>query len=230
MSRSARIMALVLFFLLWGSAAAVHSFNPIYRGPNDFDPIPTISLEDFTGQTSPTAVPLEGIAAYEAGLALFSEERFYSAQKAFTASNYGDWEEWAALCIREKPETGEIWHDPDQTDGDTQLTIRAEQEDTDLFVRIYKEDSLISDVYIAGSDRVTIKLPGDTAYSIRNGVGRTWYGEKEAFGEEGSYEPVIFDGKGTEEILLKSGLAYELRINIGYRPDSEPETRDSFSN
>ena len=232
MTGNVRTLLFLLVFLLCGSATAVHSFNPIYSGPDNVDPVPTIGLMDFTDLTEPAAVPEPGMEGYSAGLALYFEERYYSAQKAFTESQYGDWEEWAALCQQAKPETGELWHDPDQTDGDTQLTIRAEQEDTDLFVRIYKEDSLISTVYIAGSGKVTVKLPGDAVYMIKDGVGRTWYGEKEAFGEEGTYETMTFDEKGTDGILLKSGYAYELKISVwgaGNRPDSKPESWESFS-
>ncbi len=231
MTRNICTSMLLLVFLLWGSAAAVHSFNPIYRGPDPVDSLSSISFQDFTDLPEPAAVPETGTEAYQAGLALFFEERFYSAEKAFTESRYDNWEEWASLCQQTKPETGELWHDPDQTDGNTQLTIRVEQGDTDLFARIYQEDNLISNVYIAGSDKVTIKLPGDAVYKIKDGVGRTWYGEKEAFGEEGTYEMLTFDEKGTEEVLLKSGFAYDLRIIVrgsGYPPDPEPEVWESF--
>lgn len=222
---------LLLVILLWDSPAAVHSFNPIYRDPDIANPAQSIGFLDFTDLTEPDAVSESGMESYSAGMALFFEERYYSAMKAFTESRYGDWEEWAALCQQTKPETGELWHDPDQTDEDTQLTIRVEQEDTDLLARIYKEDVLISSVYIAGTDRVTIKLPGDEVYRIRDGIGRTWYGEKEAFGEEGTYEAMIFDEKGTDEVLLKSGYAYELRFIVwgaGAPPGPEPKDWESF--
>ncbi len=198
-------------------------------------PVTGIDFRDFTDVTEPTAAPRVGQEGYDAGIAFFNEGKYYSAWKAFNESDYADWIVWAAKCPQPKPETGEVWHDPDQPGEDMLLTIRVEQDDTDMFFRLYRENALISNVYISGSDEVTVKLPGDARYTIKDGVGRDWYGEKETFGEYGSYETMIFYKPDyTESVFLRSGYQYTLTVNISTDVDSdgvdsEPETWENFT-
>ena len=103
-----------------------------------------------------------------------------------------------------------------------------------MLIRIYKNDAPVSYLFIAGSDTVTVRLPGNGYYVVKDGVGYDWYGIKEAFGREGSYETMTFDENGTESVYLKSNYAYTLSINVS-TPDpkgddvySEPENWDDF--
>ncbi len=211
-------------------------FNPVPNHPFGNMPAPTVDYRVFTNvsETGPTPEPRRGKEGYDEAMAYFSEGRYYSARKAFTESRYEDWQDWADKCPQPKPATGELWHDPALRLQDTELTIRVDQSSTDMFFRIYKEDSLISDVYITGSDEVTVFLPGNAYYTVKDGIGRTWYGEKEAFGKEGTYETMTFDGKGTERVFLESGYAYTLSINVtdtggGTDVDSRSESWENFS-
>ena len=198
-------------------------------------PVKTADYRDFTHVTESTAVPLTGKEGYDEAMAFFQEEKYYSAWKAFTDSQYEDWKEWADKCPQEKPATGETWHAPDQWLQDMELTIVVDQSpSSDMFFRIYKEGELVSNVYISGPDEVTVKLPGNADYTIKDGIGRTWYGEKEAFGKNGTYETMTFDDNGTETIYLKSGYAYTLSINVsestgGTDVDSKAESWENFS-
>ncbi|MBQ6509398.1 MAG: hypothetical protein IJI07_07985 [Flexilinea sp.] len=207
--------------------------NPV-TNPLD-KPVRTVDYRDFTYVTEITPTPKTGKEGYDEAMAFFREEKYYSAWKAFTDSQYEDWNDWADKCPQEKPDTGETWHDPDQWLQDMELTIRVDQSpSSDMFFRIYKEGRLISNVYISGSDEVTVKLPGNADYTIKDGIGRTWYGEKEAFGKTGSYETMTFDEKGTETVYLKSGYAYTLSINVsevtgGTDVDSKDESWENFS-
>ena len=170
---------------------------------------------------------------YEEAMALFNEEKYYSARQAFIESQYGDWEEMAAKCVRERPSAGELWHDPATKSKEISLTFRIDQpEDQSIFIRIFKYGKPVSNLFVPGPGNVTVKLPGTSLYTIRDGIGRVWYGEKEAFGREGSYETMIFDDKGKETIFLESGYEYTISINIkgsGTDIGSRREDWDSFT-
>lgn len=174
-------------------------------------------------------------ARYNEAMALYKDEKYYSAQQAFIESEFGDWEEMAEKCIQKMPATGEIWRDRSQWLQDMELKIIVEQpQDTAMFVRIFKDNAPVSYLFINGSEPVTVRLPGNGYYEIRDGIGHTWYGIKEAFGREGSYETMTFDENGTEKVYLQSYYAYTLSINVSYKDDtadtvySNSEDWDSF--
>lgn len=207
--------------------------NPVSPDPMT-KPVRTADYRDFTHVTEATPAPKTGKEGYDEAMAFFREEKYYSAWKAFSDSQYEDWQEWAAKCPQEKPAAGETWHAAGQWLQDTELTIRVEQpSSSNMFFRIYKERSLFSNIFISGSDEVTVQLPGNAEYAIKDGVGRTWYGEKEAFGRSGSYETMTFDDKGSETVYLQSGYTYTLSINVsensgGTDVDSKDETWENF--
>ena len=160
---------------------------------------------------------------YNEAMALYENEKYYSAHTAFIESGYGNWEEMAEKCVRKWPDTGEIWHDKSQWLQDMELTIVIDQpEDTAMFIRIFKNDAPVSYLFISGPDSITVRLPGNGYYVIKDGVGKEWFGIKEAFGPEGSYETMTFDEEGTEKIYLESNYAYTISINVeSYDPDAD---------
>ena len=164
---------------------------------------------------------------YDEAMALYKDEKYFSARQAFFMSGYGDSEEWAEKCIQPWPSTGEVWHDRSQWLQDMELTIVVEQpEDTGMLIRIYKDKAPVSYLFLSGSDTVTVRLPGNGYYEIKDGVGYNWYGIKEAFGGEGSYETMTFDENGTERVYLQSYYAYTLSINVR---SAEPKGDDVYS-
>ena len=166
-------------------------------------------------------------------MALFNDERYYSARQAFIESKYGDWESMAAKCERKRPSTGELWHDPSIWVRDMYLTFRIDQpEDTSIFIRLYKDGKPVSQLFVAGSGEVTAELPGNGYYTIKDGIGRTWYGTKEAFGPAGTYETMTFDDSGTEKVYLQSYYQYTLSINVessGEGVGSKDENWENFA-
>ena len=153
---------------------------------------------------------------YNAAMDLFNDGKYYSARQEFLESKYGDWQDMAEKCIRSRPSTGELWHDPNIWVKDMYLTFRIDQpEDTSIFIRLYKDGNPVSYLFVAGPGEVTAQLPGNGYYTVRDGIGTTWYGEKEAFGPDGSYEIMTFDAAGTEQIYLQSYYEYTISINIG---------------
>ena len=170
---------------------------------------------------------------YNVAMALFNDGKYYSARQEFIASGYGDWEDMAAKCIRKRPSTGELWHDPAIWVKDMYLTFRIDQpEDTSIFIRLYKDGKPVSYLFVAGPGEVTAQLPGNGYYTIRDGVGTTWYGEKEAFGPDGSYEIMTFDDSDSEKVYLESYYQYTISINVGgggTGVGSKDEDWDSFA-
>lgn len=153
---------------------------------------------------------------YDEAMALFNDERYYSSRQAFIESQYGDWEEYAEKCIRQRPSTGELWHDPAIWVKDMSLTFQIDQpDDTSIFIRLYKDGNPVSYLFVAGPGKFTVELPGNGYYTIKDGIGITWYGAKEAFGPDGSYETMTFDDNGAEKIYLQSYYEYTISINIG---------------
>lgn len=194
------------------------AWNPIWREPALY-----IDLNEFTGEAESSQTPRQGKERYDEGIALFNEEKYYSAWEAFTESQYADWEEWAAKCPQEKPETGEIWHDSSRQEQITELLIRVKQSSSDMILHIYEDDRIISKIYAAGRAEISVRLPGDAAYTIKNGVGTTWYGEKEAFGKSGTYQTLMLDRSGSESMYLKAGLSYTLDITLTENIDNREE-------
>ena len=170
---------------------------------------------------------------YDAAMALYNDERYYSARREFIASAYGDWEEMAAKCLLQSPATGELWHDPSLWVRDMYLTFRIDQpEDTSIFIRLYKDGKPVSYLFISGPGETTAELPGNGYYTIKDGIGTTWYGMKEAFGPDGSYETMTFDETGAEEVYLQSYYEYTISINVesgGPGIGSKEEDWDSFA-
>ena len=164
---------------------------------------------------------------YNEAMALYNDEKYYSARRAFLMSGYGNWEEMAEKCVLDWPASGEIWHDRTQWLQDMELTISVEQpRDTAMLIRIFKDNAPVSYLFIAGSDSVTVRLPGNGTYAVKDGVGYEWYGIKEAFGPDGSYESMTFDENGTETVFLQSYYAYTLSINVS---EPTPGGKDVFS-
>ncbi|MBR6088768.1 MAG: hypothetical protein IKP86_02465 [Anaerolineaceae bacterium] len=191
-----------------------------------------------------TAYQVEGgsdkgdAALYNQAKNLYENKQYYEAYKLFVQSKYGDWEKMSQKCIRRWPKNGELWHDSSQWLSDTMLTFKVDQpSDTAVFIRIFKvenkKSSLISTVFIGGSDAVTVNLPGNTSYMIKDGVGSDWFGVNDAFGEEGAYETMTFTDKEEETYYFERKLDYMITINvenvIGENIGSEDEEWREFT-
>lgn len=193
-----------------------------------------VSCTEFLAEyADKTANPNGYSGRYDEAMALYNAEKYYSARQAFIESQYGDWEAMAEKCIRQRPSTGELWHDPSVWVRDMYLTFRIDQPaDTSIFLRLYKDGKPVSYVFVAGPGETTVELPGNGYYTIKDGIGRTWYGTKEAFGPDGSYETMTFDEAGTEKVYLQSYYQYTISINVegtGTGIGSKDENWDNFA-
>lgn len=177
-------------------------------------------------------------SVYDRAKSLYENKQYYEAHKLFIQSQYGDWERMANKCVRPWPKNGEIYHDSSEWLRDTQLTFKVDQPaDTAVFIRVYKVENKsekpVSYVFIGGSDEVTIYLPGNSTYTIRDGVGSNWYGEVDTFGAEGAYETMLFGRNEEETYYFEQKLDYTITINvedvIGEEVGSEDAEWKSFT-
>lgn len=154
-------------------------------------------------------------ALYDKAYSLYEKQQYYNAYDLFIQSQYGDWERMANKCIRRWPKNGELWHDNTQWLKDVQLTFRVEQpNDVATFVKIFKDQSLISQVFIGGAGEVTVGLPGNQTYTITDGVGYNWFGSDDAFGPEGAYETMLFGTQERGEIYLMQRKDYLITMDV----------------
>ena len=140
----------------------------------------------------------------------------------------------AKKCIRRWPKNGEVWHDETQWLRDTNLTFKVDQDDdTAVFIRIYKGDAPLSYVFIGGKDTVTVGVPGNQTYTIKDGVGSDWFGTTDTFGANGAYETMTFEPNDKETIYLMARYNYTITINvedaIGEDIGSEDELWENFT-
>ena len=152
---------------------------------------------------------------YDEAYSLYQQHKYFKAHELFVQSQFGDWEQMAKKCIRRWPKNGEVWHDNTQWLQDTRVTFAVKQpKDTAIFIRIYKNETPVSYVFIGGSDEITVGLPGNGKYTIKDGVGADWYDMTDAFGVNGAYETMTFGEYDDDYIYLESRYEYTITINM----------------
>ena len=140
--------------------------------------------------------------------------KFYSARKACESSGFGDWEERAAACVQSWPKTGQLYKNPSVKGSSTQLTVKFNTNpDTAMLVKIYTADDVLArTLFIGGTGKASTSLPAGT-YTIKDGTGKEWYGEEEAFGEDGYYEIMTF-GDGEQKVKLMKNYSSTITVNV----------------
>ncbi len=171
---------------------------------------------------------------YDKAYKLYERQKYYEAHEMFIESQYGDWERMAKKCVRRWPKNGQLWYDTSQWLRDTQLTFKVEQpEDTAVYIEVYKDGKLFSQVFVGGTDEITIGVPGNQTYTIKDGVGSDWFGPEEAFGPVGAYETMLFTKNEKDNIYLEARYNYMITINVedavGEPIGSEDELWEDFS-
>ncbi len=144
----------------------------------------------------------------------YGEKLYYTARQEFLRSLWGDWNERAADCIQSWPENGKVWETDQLQPAASQLTIQVNQpEDSAFFARLYKDGKAYVGVFVAGTGAASVHIPSGE-YAIKAGSGDTWYGGREVFGREASYQYLTFDEDGTQTYHIQSDSAYTLSINV----------------
>ena len=153
---------------------------------------------------------------YMRACALVARGKYFSARQLFERSAYGDWEARAEACVQPWPRNGVLYKNPAVKGSSTELTVKFNTDpDTAMLVKVYTTDgTLARTLFIGGTGKATTSLPAGT-YIIKDGTGRNWYGEEEAFGQrpEGYYEIMTFDN-GAQEVQLKKNYSSTITVNV----------------
>lgn len=153
---------------------------------------------------------------YMRACAMAAAGKYASARELFEESDFGDWEARAAACVQPWPKTGVLYKNPAVSGSSARLTVKFNTEpDTAMLVKVYTADgTLARTMFIGGTGKATTSLPGGT-YVIKDGTGKHWYGEEEAFGPrpEGSYEVMTFED-GAQEVQLKKNYTATITVNV----------------
>lgn len=140
--------------------------------------------------------------------------QYYKAYQTFCQTEWEDANPRAETCVQSWPKNGEIYRNDDYPGKKTYLHIKIDSQDAGqaALIKIYAENGdHVSSLFIGGAGKVTAKIPGGT-YTVKMGVGESWFGAEDAFGKEGYYETMLFDG-GADSVTLKPGYEYTLTIN-----------------
>ncbi|NMA13602.1 MAG: hypothetical protein GX933_10555 [Chloroflexi bacterium] len=172
--------------------------------------------------------------AYLKACAWEMKGKFYNAYQAFYQSGWNDYETRMEACVQKWPTDGEIYHNPSYYSSGTTLQIIVGKDDGQaMLIKIMRGDTLVSALFLGKGTTVTASLPAGT-YTIKTGVGETWFGLNDAFGEDGYYETLLFDND-MREVTLDYGYDYTLRLNFSGEADpdaddvgSEPESFKDF--
>ncbi|MGL4607843.1 MAG: zinc-ribbon domain-containing protein [Eubacteriaceae bacterium] len=167
---------------------------------------------------------------YDKGKAAYDAGEFYTAYSYLTsASDFKDANQLAETCRQPYPGINEIYRNP-SFGGGVGLIIQTNPSNPQpSYIKVYTEDNtLVSCVFINSGGRAGISLPGGN-YRIKVATGEDWYGEKEMFGDEGSYSVLLFDN-GNEIASLNSAGDYELVLGgvQGGNVGSQHEDMDHF--
>ena len=142
--------------------------------------------------------------AYAQAQALQKEKKYGQALQKYIESQWKDWRKKAYACRQTMPKTGVLQRNKNVKGTQATLTFQRRQADKNsgFFARIYKGTTLAASLFIRGNGKASVKLPAG-AYSIQVGMGSLWYGEKDAFGEEGAYYTCTFEDY-EETLALKA--------------------------
>lgn len=159
----------------------------------------------------------------------FDEQLYYTAQREFLQSLWGDWLERAAACELPWPENGAAWRAEQAAKADARLIIQIDQpEDSAFFARLYRDGKACVGLFVAGPGTASAEIPAGE-YAIKAGSGSVWYGGREVFGPGAAYQYMTFDEDGCETVRFEAGYAYTLSISVetaepGSGVGSEPES------
>ena len=154
-------------------------------------------------------------ACYNNGKSLFDQALFYSAYLEFSkVSGMLDADELAKSCVQ-PIETKEIYVNPDHAENEAEVIFIVRKDcKLNICVKVYTGKTLVSLCLIKRGETLKIELPSNI-YSFNSSEGIDWYGEKEYFGDEGSYYKWIFDEKtrlseeqDTQRFLIPSIISY----------------------
>lgn len=145
---------------------------------------------------------------YKEAKKLYEDGKYYQAKKLFRqAGVYKDAEEQIEKCVQVLPENGSL---RTGNGSSTNITIIAPDGSRSVYLKMYNSSGdTIGTIFLRPGGSGTIYLSsGD--YTIKVAYGTEWYGDKDLFGDDGSYCQLM---NGTSEIFsMHSNYTYTLEL------------------
>lgn len=139
----------------------------------------------------------------------YSNQEFFKAQKAYIGlGDYKDARKKAQDCVQPLPENGGL---KSGNGSSVSLEIEAPGGSESVYLKLYdSENATAGTVFIHPGKSAVIPLRGGS-YTIKVAYGSEWYGEKDLFGEGGSYYQLLNE---TETVfVMESGHSYNLSLS-----------------
>lgn len=155
---------------------------------------------------------------YLAGLAFWIRGEFYDASVHFEVCGRDDADALVNACKQPWPATGILYQNPNYYAQDTHLIIQVESRDpayAGLYKIVAQNGDTAANLFIAGANAADVWLPGGI-YSLKEATGKNWYGNRDLFGKDASYETMLFyEFEGQNELTyLESGYEWIITVNI----------------
>ena len=139
----------------------------------------------------------------------YSDGHYFRAKNHFLKSGWADWEKRAEKCVRDWPEDSCVWNSNSCGSGSfLKIRVKNSRSEVAHCYKVYNSsDKLVAVLFIGGNGKAETGLEPGT-YTIKEGEGYEWYGRKDAFGSEGWYCTIAFDGETT--LRFTSGNCCEI--------------------
>ena len=142
----------------------------------------------------------------------FNAKSYYKAYQLFLSlGDYSDAASKAKECKRTPPSTGVLYQNSAYDGGSVSLKIYAPSGSSFLYIKIKSGTSTVRSMFFSSGASASVSLPSG-AYTIDYAYGSTWYGEKDAFGENGEYGTLL--NGSTTSFSFSDGYSYELKMQV----------------
>ena len=173
--------------------------------------------------------------AYAEAVALYREEKYYSAYNKFKSlGNYEDSQSYMNSCVQPTPSTKELYHNSAYSGKNVSLKIQPPTGDGNVnYIKLYivsgGQEILVSTIFIEKGRNYTVKIPsGNYVIKVAYGSG-SWYGEKEMFGSNATYER-LQSTETSDVFTMQPNYSYTLTLRSAQSGNvrTKNEKRDDF--
>lgn len=150
----------------------------------------------------------ESYKTYKEAEKLYDNGEYYQAKKKFLSiKSYKDASKRSDECVQELPANASF---RTGNGSGTNITITAPGGSRSVYLKMYNSSgTVIGTIFLRPEGSGTLYLsPGD--YTIKCAYGTEWYGEKDLFGDNGSYSQLL---NGSNEVFsLSRNYTYTLEL------------------
>ena len=155
---------------------------------------------------------------YLAGSAFWIRGEFYDSRQHYLNTDLYDAAARAEACRQPWPATGVLYQNANYVSNDMHLIIKVDYRDPSyagLYKIVAQNGDTAANLFISGASTADVWLPGGI-YELREATGQYWYGNRDLFGGEGSYETMLFyEFEGQDTLTyLEGGYEWIITVNI----------------